>query len=79
MKREEAMQNAELDDQSWMNPKPPTRLPVAGYSDFNPPPLTRPIADDQAVDYLRKIYRFMIGAAIGSVVGLVLYFLILHF
>jgi hypothetical protein len=73
------MQDAESSDQSWMQPETPKKLPVAGYSEFNPPPQLRPIANDQPVDYTRKIYRFLVGAAIGSIVGLVLYIVLVHF
>jgi hypothetical protein len=56
------------------------KRPVALYSDFNPPqisPASRQRADEQSAEYLRKIYRFLVGAAIGGLVGFAIYFLFL--
>lgn len=69
---------AESRDQSWMSPAVPPKRPQAEYSEFNPPPVapsSRAESDDEAVVYLRRIYRFLIGAAIGGLVGLTLYLL----
>lgn len=66
---------AESDDQSWMQPQPKHGpLPRAGYSDFNPPPHNAtPSAQEQTADYTRRIYRFLMGAAIGGVIAFILF------
>lgn len=44
---------AESSDQSWMEPEPPKKLPVAGYSEFNPPPVPAPDREASA-RHMRK-------------------------
>ena len=74
MKREEAMQNAELDDQSWMQAEPKQKLPVAGYSDFNPAPVVR-VRDEAAYEAAqRQIRKSLVWIVISlAMIGLSLY------
>ena len=66
---------AESSDQSWMKPEPPKKWPVAGYSDFNPPPVIRDeVAYAEAKRQLRKalIWIVISLAMIGLSVYMVL-------
>lgn len=65
-----------------MSPDVPKKRPVIEYNEYNPPPVlpqSRQPAEDQSAVYLRKIYRFLVGGAIGGLIGIVLYFLIVYF
>lgn len=69
---------AESDDQTWMPPPKRAPLPRAGYSDFNPPPLdSRPSPEAESAKYTWLIYRFLVGAAIGGLVGIAVYLIFL--
>ena len=54
---------AESSDQSWMNPQAPPKVPVAPYSEFNPPPERPPAVDHKALP--RAVWRAVLLIAIG--------------
>jgi hypothetical protein len=59
--------DAELPDQSWMQPEPPKKLPVAGYSEFNPPPavkITDPIAYAEAKRQMRMSLVWIVAGVV---------------
>lgn len=55
---------AESDDQSWMNPEVPKKLPVAEYNEFNPPPVVK---SEQQDEYERQIRKSLRSILIGVV------------
>lgn len=62
--------DAELPDQSWMQPDAPKQLPVAPYSEFNPPPLQTSSPERDAA--LWKFRRSMIWALVWFIIGIAL-------
>jgi hypothetical protein len=68
--------DAESPDQSWMQPEPPTKLPVAGYSEFNPPPvqkITDPVAYAEAKRQMRKSLIWIVAGVMMLALSLYLF------